>query len=299
MKLILFNDFQLGVMKGDRVVAVGEAVKDMVHCTPQELMEGVITNFSKLRLRFQKIVDNSEGVPITSVRIRAPLPRPKKIICAVRNYREFGQVAPMPMDAFIKSSEAVIGNGDTVELPPVREVTIFHHEAELAVVIGKPATRVSQAKAMDYVFGYVPFIDASARGLNPGGRNSFYLGKSFDTFAPMGPVLVTKDEVPDPHNLDVKLWVSGELRQDYNTSDIAHKIPEFLEFCSAVTTLMPGDVIATGTNHQQLGALQDGDEVGLEISNWGRLTVYVQDKLKRTWPRGIDREVAARVRSTS
>ena len=288
MKLVLFGDFQLGVMKGDRIVDVGSAATDIKHCSPQQLMEGVIASFDKLKPLFQKIVDKSDGVPADSVRIRAPLPRPTKIICARGNYGEFGQKeAPSELDAFLKSPEAVIGNGDIIDLPPDLEVKEFQHEAELAVVIGKRATRVSAADAMNYVFGYVPFIDVSARGHDPGGKHSFFLRKSFDTFAPIGPCVVSKDEIPEPNNLSVKLWVNQELRQDYNTSDMSHYIPEFVAFCSFVTTLMPGDVLATGTNHQQLSSIQDGDDLSLEISGLGRMTVHVRDELKRTWARGI------------
>ena len=130
MRLILFDDFQLGLAKGDRVIPVAKALKDVIKYSPQQLMESVITNFSQFGPRFQEIADKSAGVPLASVRLRAPLPRPTKIICAVTNYREFGQTAEVPMDAFLKSPESVIGHGDTVELPPMREPSVFQHEAE-------------------------------------------------------------------------------------------------------------------------------------------------------------------------
>jgi 2-keto-4-pentenoate hydratase/2-oxohepta-3-ene-1,7-dioic acid hydratase in catechol pathway len=168
-------------------------------------------------------------------------------------------------------------------LPDV-PATIFEGEAELAVVIGKRASQVPAAQAMDYVFGYVNFIDGSARGLPPAG-NTFFQMKSRDTFAPMGPYLVTADEVPDPHRLAIRLWVNGTLKQDFNTSDMAHKIPRCIEWVSSIHTLEPGDVLATGTNHGGLSSLQDGDVVELETEGLGRLRIKVRDDHKRTWAR--------------
>ena len=175
----------------------------------------------KLKPEIEKAIESNQGVPMSTVRIRPPLPRPGKIICAAVNYLEFGTRPPSPLEAFIKSSNSVIGDGDTVELPNI-PATIFHHEAELAVVIGKLAKNVTAAQSMDYVFGYTNFMDVSARGFAPlgPGRMSFFMIKSSDTFGPMGPCIVTKDEINDPHDLDVKLWNKGEIRHDFNTSDI-------------------------------------------------------------------------------
>jgi 2-keto-4-pentenoate hydratase/2-oxohepta-3-ene-1,7-dioic acid hydratase in catechol pathway len=137
---------------------------------------------------------------------------------------------------------------------------------------------------MSYVFGYMNFIDGSARGLPPSG-NTFYQMKSRDTFAPVGPYLVTADEVPDPHRLAVRLWVNGVLKQNFNTSDMAHKIPRCIEWVTSIHTLEPGDLLATGTNHRGLSAFQNGDLVELETEGLGRLRVNVRDDLKRTWAR--------------
>jgi 2-keto-4-pentenoate hydratase/2-oxohepta-3-ene-1,7-dioic acid hydratase in catechol pathway len=128
------------------------------------------------------------------------------------------------------------------------------------------------------------FIDGSARGLPPSG-NTFYQMKSRDTFAPIGPYIVTADEIPDPHNLQVKLWVNGEVKQNYNTSDMAHKIPRCIEWVSSIHTLEAGDILATGTNHRGLSAFQDGDTIEIEAEKLGRLKFKVQDELKRTWGR--------------
>jgi 2-keto-4-pentenoate hydratase/2-oxohepta-3-ene-1,7-dioic acid hydratase in catechol pathway len=162
--------------------------------------------------------------------------------------------------------------------------TIFEGEAELAVVIGKRAKGVGAAAAMSHVFGYVNFIDGSARGLPPAG-NTFFQMKSRDGFAPMGPYLVTADEIPDPQRLQVRLWVNGTLKQNFNTSDMAHRIPRCIEWMSSIHTLEPGDVLATGTNHRGLSAFQDGDLVELECDGLGRLRFHIRDELKRSWSR--------------
>jgi 2-keto-4-pentenoate hydratase/2-oxohepta-3-ene-1,7-dioic acid hydratase in catechol pathway len=168
-------------------------------------------------------------------------------------------------------------------LPDV-PATIFEGEAELAVVIGKRASKVKAADAMKHVFGYTNFVDGSARGLPPAG-NTFYQMKSRDTFAPIGPFLVTADEIADPHRLPVRLWVNGVLKQNFNTSDMAHKIPRCIEWVSSIHTLEPGDVLATGTNHRGLSAFQDGDSIELEVEGLGRLRFNVRDELKRKWAR--------------
>jgi 2-keto-4-pentenoate hydratase/2-oxohepta-3-ene-1,7-dioic acid hydratase in catechol pathway len=137
---------------------------------------------------------------------------------------------------------------------------------------------------MDYVFGYTNFIDGSARALPPPG-NVFYQMKSRDTFAPIGPYLVTKDEIRDPQKLQVRLWVNGTLKQNFNTDDMAHDIRRCIEWVTSIHTLEPGDILATGTNHRGLSAFQDGDVVELETEGVGRLRIDVRDALKRTWAR--------------
>ncbi|MBT3886833.1 MAG: fumarylacetoacetate hydrolase family protein, partial [Rhodospirillaceae bacterium] len=221
---------------------------------------------------------------VSGVRIRPPLPKPYNIDCMAVNYMENGtRDEPAPINAFHKSPNAIIGDGDTMVCQDI-PATIFEGEAELGLIIGKRAQNVSQADAMDYVFGYTNFIDGSARGLGPGG-NVFYMMKSRETFAPIGPYIVTKDEINDPQKLDVKLWVNGEVKQDFNTDDMAHKIPRIIEWVSSIHTLEPGDIIATGTNHRGLSSFQDGDKVELECEGCGRLTINIQDDLKRTWAR--------------
>jgi 2-keto-4-pentenoate hydratase/2-oxohepta-3-ene-1,7-dioic acid hydratase in catechol pathway len=284
MKLLFFDDFRLGVLSGNGVVDVTEAVRDIPHVGPHDLVNGLIARFADYRKALERAAERGQALPLESLRIRPPLPKPTTIVCMAVNYMEDGTRAePAPINAFLKSPSAIIGPGDTMVLPDV-PATIFEGEAELAVVIGKRACRVSAADAMDYVFGYTNFVDGSARGLPPAG-NTFFQMKSRDTFAPIGPYLVTADEVPNPQSRPIRLWVNGELKQTFNTDDMAHPIPRCIEWVSAIHTLEPGDILATGTNHRGLSAFMDGDVVELETEGLGRLRFNVRDDLERTWAR--------------
>ena len=295
MKLALYDDYQLGVINGDRIVNAMAAVEGMGFRRPQDLMEEVIISWDDIRPRIESAITGQGGMPLGSVRLRAPVPKPPKLICAAVNYLEFGQREPAVLDAFLKSPTAVIGSGDTCELPPA-PASVFHHEPELAFVIGKTATKVEQDDALSHIFGYTNFLDMSARGLQGAVGNSFFLGKCWDTFAPMGPALVTADEIADPQDLQVRLWNNDEPRHDFPTSDMAHKIPELISEMSKITTLEPGDVIATGVNHQHIGAVQNGDVLRMEIEGLGPpLIINISDPSGREWPRGIDTEFAAMI----
>jgi len=284
MKLMYFDDFKLGVVKGDAVVDVSGVVQDIPHTGPHDLINGLIERFAKYRGALENAAAAGKGVPLDKVRIRPPLPRPINIDCMAVNYMEDGtRKEPAPINAFHKSPSSIIGPGETMVLPDA-PASVFEGEAELGVVIGKRAKNVRAAEAMDYVFGYVNFIDGSARGLPPP-NNVFFQMKSRDTFAPIGPWLVTKDEIEDPHRLQARLWNNGTLMQNFNTSDMAHQIPRCIEWASALHTLEPGDVLASGTNHRGLHAFQDGDRIELEIDGLGRLAFSISDDLKRTWSR--------------
>ncbi len=284
MKLLFFDDFKLGVLRGETIIDVSDTVQSIPHTGPHNLISGLIERYDEYKSALQQASTRGKGVPVSQVKIRAPLPKPTNINCMAVNYMEDGtRPAPAPINAFQKSPSAIIGDGDTMLLPDV-PATIFEGEAELALVIGKRASNVSVADAMNYVFGYLNFIDGSARGLPPAG-NTFYQTKSRDTFAPIGPYLVTADEVPDPHSLQVRLWNNGILMQNYNTGDMTHKIQRCIEWVTSIHTLEPGDIIATGTNHRGLNPFQDGDQIEIEVEGLGRLHFRVQDDLKRTWAR--------------
>jgi 2-keto-4-pentenoate hydratase/2-oxohepta-3-ene-1,7-dioic acid hydratase in catechol pathway len=284
MKLVFFDDFKLGVVRGDAVVDVSGVVGTIPHTSPQDLLNCLIAGFAEYKSQLEAAAQRGTGVPLSQIRLRPPVPKPYDIVAMAVNYMEDGtRDAPAPKNAFHKAPSSVIGDGETIVLPDV-PASIFEHEAELGLVIGKRASQVKAADAYSYIFGYLNFIDVSARGLPPAG-NTFFQMKSRDTFAPLGPYLVTADEVPDPHNLPVRLWVNGDLKQNFNTNDMAHKIPAVIEWVTSIHTLEPGDIIATGTNHRGLSALQDGDAVEMEIAGLGRLHLRVRDDLKRTWAR--------------
>jgi 2-keto-4-pentenoate hydratase/2-oxohepta-3-ene-1,7-dioic acid hydratase in catechol pathway len=282
MKLLFFgDDFRLGVLNTQsHVVDVSDVVKDVPHLTPQDLIRGVIENFDRYKGALQQAASSGQGQAVDSVRVRPPLPHPSNIICMAVNYMENGtRSEPAPINAFAKSPSSIIGAGDTMVLTDI-PATIFEGEAEIALVIGKRASNVSQADAMSYIFGYTNFIDGSARGVT-----AFYQMKSRETYAPIGPYLVTADEIPDPQRLAIKLWNNGTLFQDFNTDDMAHKIPRCIEWVTSIHTLEPGDILATGTNHRGLNPFMDGDKIELETEGLGRLRISVRDDLHRTWAR--------------
>ena len=283
MKIAFFNDYRMGIVVGSNIVDVTEVVGDIPHLSPSDQLNGLIEQFPRYKIKLEEASKGS-GVPLSEVSIRPPHPRPNNIVAMAVNYMEDGtRDEPAPINAFHKSSNSVIGDNDTIVIPDV-PASIFEHEAELALVIGKRATQVKQEDAYDYIFGYLNFIDVSARGLLPPG-NTFYQMKSRDTFAPMGPWIVTADEISDPQSLPIKLWVNGELKQNFNSDDMAHKIPRIIEWVTSIHTLEPGDIVATGTNHRGLSALMDGDKVEMEIDGLGILHLGVKDDLKRTWLR--------------
>ena len=284
MKLAYFDNFQLGILTDKGLVDVSHIIMDIPHTNPGNLMNGLIENFENYRSKLETAAEKGVAFPLDSIKIQPPLPKPGAIDCMAVNYMENGTLKEKPqINGFHKSPSAIIGNGDTMILPDV-PATIFEGEAELGLIIGKRASNVSESDAMDHVFGYLNFIDGSARGLPPD-RNVFFQVKSRATFAPIGPFIVTADEIPDPQNLSVRLWVNGELKQDFNTNDMAHKIPKVISWLSSIHPLEPGDIVATGTNHRGLSSFQHGDKIELEVEMLGRLSINVQDDLRRTWGR--------------
>lgn len=289
MKLVLF-DTGTGATPGlltDRGIVDISATVQLGH-TPQLTMQGIIDAFDTLRHALEDLAANGPMVPEESVRLLPPLPRPGKILACIANYWEHAQREARPVNMFLKNSDAVVGPGDTIVLPEFTEPWIFMHEAELALVIKGPAKMVKPADWRSAVFGYTCMIDVSARGE---GRRTWktgsWLGKSFDTFAPIGPCIVTADEIPEPNDLHVRFWNDDQLRHNYNTDDMEHRVPELIEFASTIMTLNSGDVIACGTNHEGLGALQEGENVTIEIEGIGRMSLDVADPLQRTWERGV------------
>jgi len=223
--------------------------------------------------------ENSSSCPKidTSVRLGAPMARPSKIVCVGLNYAqhaaESGMDVPKEPVLFFKASSAVVGPFDPIIIPKGSEKTDW--EVELAVVIGKKASYVSEKDAMKHVAGYVLHNDVSERAFQLERSGQWVKGKSCDSFAPLGPFIATKDEIENPNNLDLWLKLNGELMQNSNTSDFIFNIQEVVSHISQFMTLLPGDIISTGTPFGVgLGLdppryLKDGDEVELGITGLG------------------------------
>ena len=197
-----------------------------------------------------RAVESGAGTrtPLEGTRLVSPIPRPPKIVCVGLNYLDHATEQNMPLPEhpllFSKATSSVVGPYDDVVLPAESEQVDY--EVELAVVIGKTATAVSEADAYDYVAGYTVANDVSARDIQFR-QQQWHQGKSYDTFCPMGPWMVTKDEIPDPNALAVKLTLNGTVLQDSNTDNLIFNVPTLVSRISSAMTLLPGDVISTGT----------------------------------------------------
>jgi 2-keto-4-pentenoate hydratase/2-oxohepta-3-ene-1,7-dioic acid hydratase in catechol pathway len=219
------------------------------------------------------------GTPLETTELLGPVPRPGKIVAIGRNYREHvdeqgGDAPPAPL-IFAKWPSSVIGHRAEIRWDPAL-ATQVDYEAELAVVIGRPARRIAESEALDYVFGYTCLNDVSARDIQFG-DGQWVRGKSLDTFCPMGPVVVTADEIPDPQRLDISCRVGDRIVQDANTTQMYFGVAAIVSYCSQSFRLEPGDVITTGTPggvgifRDPPELLGDGDEVTVEIEGIGRL----------------------------
>ena len=223
--------------------------------------------------------DNAERAPIVGddARLGPPLCRPSKIVCVGLNYRdhalESGMAVPSEPVIFMKATSAIIGPNDDVTIP--RGSTKTDWEVELAIVIGRRASYVAEPDALDHVAGYVLHNDYSERAFQLERGGQWVKGKSCDSFAPLGPFIATPDEIPDVHNLALWLTVNGERKQNGSTRDLVFNVPVLVSYISHFMTLLPGDVISTGTpagvagGHRPVRFLQDGDVVALGIDGLG------------------------------
>ena len=217
-------------------------------------------------------------VPLASARLLAPIPRPPKIICVGLNYRDHAIESKMEIPKvptiFAKFSTAVIGPGAPIVLP--KNSAKPDYEAELAFVIGKGGRHISKERWQEHVFGYTNLNDVSARDYQMA-TTQWMMGKTFDTFAPFGPAIVSADEIADPHALDIQMIINGEVLQSSNTSQLIFRIPELVEYLSSVFTLEPGDIVSTGTpsgvgfSRTPPRWLRPGDECVVKISGLGEL----------------------------
>jgi 2-keto-4-pentenoate hydratase/2-oxohepta-3-ene-1,7-dioic acid hydratase in catechol pathway len=269
MKLVTFSlngsAPSVGIVEGDQVVPV----------------LGFADMCGAIAAGQSAIAAANKGTPValSAVKLHAPIPRPPKVVCIGLNYRdhaiESGMAIPTIPVVFNKFPNSVIAPGEDVVLPKNSEKPDY--EAEFAVILGKPGRHVSKENAMDYVFGYTIVNDVSARDWQLQ-TSQWIMGKTFDTFCPMGPWIVTADEIADPHNLRIGLRIDGVTVQDSSTKELIFGIPELVEHLSKVFTFEPGDVISTGTppgvglGHKPPRWLKPGEVMTVFIEGIGELT---------------------------
>lgn len=267
----------LGIVEGDAVVATA-SLGHGVPATMDELLAGWPDSLNVLQAAY-RAAESPETLALNSVELLAPVPRPGKIVAAGVNYAahaaEGKRDAPDHPVLFAKLPTSVIGHNAEIRWS-TQLTQAVDFEAELAVIIGRTCRRVDEAQALAYVAGYTCLNDVSARDLQYSDKQ-FVRAKSLDTFCPMGPWLVTADEIADPQALRVRCLVNGELMQDASTAEMIFGVAGLVSFCSAAFTLEPGDVIATGTPsgvgwfRDPKRMLKDGDEVVVDIEHVGRL----------------------------
>ncbi|WP_327712762.1 fumarylacetoacetate hydrolase family protein [Streptomyces sp. NBC_00464] len=271
MRLALFNQGRLGIVDGDHLVDVTDQLAQgstpgaagPLHQHIEALARGGAVDVD---------VSNCARVPLSDAVLESPLPRPGKVVGAPVNYLDHKAemeytTSVADLGVFLKANSSVIGPGQDIVLPYTDKRT--DQEGELGVVIGRTATHVDAADALDYVFGYTCVLDITVRSGEDRSTR-----KSFDTFTPIGPWIVTADEIPDPDSLDLRCDVGGTTRQRTNTADLIFGVADLIAYTSSVMTLHPGDIIATGTP-AGVGPLSHGDRVVLEIEQVGRLEVGV------------------------
>ena len=274
MKLARFNEGRIGVVVDDQhLVDVSAVVGLDLAQWPPVGPTSLIARFEQLRPEIEKVLGDLPRIPLASVTLRTPVPWPNKVIAYPVNYHDHGREMQANYRAthqgfFLKPNSSLSGAGEPVVLPnvPTREV---HHESELAIVIGKQARGIRREDWRDYVFGYACLLDMVVRG-----REERVFRKAYDSFCPVGPWIVTADEVGDPTNLEMKLWVNEDLKQHANTRDLVLATPGMVELPAAVMTLSPGDIIATGTP-AGVGQVRAGDRIRIRIERVGEMSVDV------------------------
>jgi 2-keto-4-pentenoate hydratase/2-oxohepta-3-ene-1,7-dioic acid hydratase in catechol pathway len=289
VRLVVFDDYRIGVLREGLVHDVSSLLSRNVAGTRWAMLQ-LIEDFDVLRPRLNAFVDASNhGRPIADLRLLPPVPAPAHIFAAPLNYRDhveemegsaivsaaFQASSAAKLGFFLKAPGSLIGASGSICLPELPG-RVFHHEPELCAVIGRPARAVSSSQALDYVFGYTCLLDITVRN-TPEITNERTMRKSYETFTPLGPVLVTADEIEDPGQLDIALEVNGEVRQKANTRDLIVPVPDLISEASKVLTLQPGDLYATGTP-DGVGPINPGDLVSMRIEKVCELRMPVKTR---------------------
>jgi 2-keto-4-pentenoate hydratase/2-oxohepta-3-ene-1,7-dioic acid hydratase in catechol pathway len=262
-----------GVLLGGELIAISGAGFDTV----LSVIAGGADAMDRVR-RWLKNPPPGETFDPASTRLAAPVPRPPKIVCIGLNYRDHAAESNLPIPetptVFAKFQTAVTGHRHPIVLP--KNSIKPDYEAEFAVVIGQGGRHIPEERWREHVFGYTIANDVSARDFQMA-TTQWMIGKTFDTFAPIGPAIVTADEIEDPHNLDISLTLSGEVMQSSNTRHLIFGVPKLIAFLSSVFTLEPGDIISTGTPggvgfaRKPPRWLKPGDEVVVRVEGLGEL----------------------------
>jgi 2-keto-4-pentenoate hydratase/2-oxohepta-3-ene-1,7-dioic acid hydratase in catechol pathway len=286
VKIAVFDDWRVGLVEGEQLFDVTAALPSSLAELPEQRINWLIGRADSALPALAEARRRAAPVPLSSAQLRPPSPRPRHIFAAPANYRKhIGELGTRTVTKagrsareqgfFLKAPGSLVGAGDAITLPRGSKRR-FDHESELGVIVGRGGFHVPRERAMDHVFGYACLIDASMR-IEPGvAEEERSMRKSFQGFTPLGPWLVTADEIADPSALRNRLWVNGELRQDAGTGEMIVGIAELIELISSVLPLTPGDVIATGTP-EGVGPLVVGDTVTIEIEQVGRMTVQVRE----------------------
>jgi 2-keto-4-pentenoate hydratase/2-oxohepta-3-ene-1,7-dioic acid hydratase in catechol pathway len=279
MKIALFNQSKLGLVQEEVVYDIS-SLTSWNNQDPQKSLHNFLENFAELRPKIQEGLSQCEVYSLSDVKLEPPVPNPSKIVAAPVNYylhqdemnEQFSnaEYTIENLGFFLKAPSSIIGPNDTVKLPFKDRRT--DHEAELAFVVGKRAKDVPASEAHNYIFGYFALMDITVRG-----KEDRPWRKSFDTFTPIGPWIVTADEIGNPNELGFKLWVNDELRQSANTKDLIYDCYKFFEVASAAMTLEPGDILTTGTP-EGVGEINKGDTVTIKIDRIGEFSVNVNYK---------------------
>ena len=283
MRLCRFDDDRLGLVEGDSVRDVTQALDELPrHGYPLPRFDPLIANLAAVRGRVEAVAAGAPRRPLSTVKLLSPVANPGKLFCAPVNYRAHLEEARddptihhqkqvqeiQKAGLFLKATSALVGAGEGVAIRHLDRRN--DHEVELAAIIGKPGRNIPRARAYHHIAAWCIGLDMTVRG--PEERS---LRKSIDSYAVLGPWLVTADEIADPAALDLELRVNGEPRQHANTRDLTLTIPELIEFASAFYTLHPGDVLFTGTP-EGVGPVKPGDRLTAEIQGIGRMEVAVR-----------------------
>lgn len=273
MKLARFNGGKIGVVIGDMVHDVTAAAGVDAQEWPPVGPVRLIADFARKRPLIEQALAGAERYKLSGVKLETPVPWPNKLIAIPVNYHAHALEMSSPAISrnggfFVLASSSLSGSSEPIVLPylPGRQI---HHEAELAIIIGKRCRNVSSEDALDQVFGYACLLDITVRG-----KQERAIRKSYDTFTPVGPYIVTADEVGEPDDLQVRLWVNDQIRQDANTRDMILNVRETVAMCSAVMTLEPGDIIASGTA-EGVGPIEAGDTIRIEIDRVASMSIAV------------------------